>query len=291
MKRTLLIILPLLLAIVLPVQADNNPSNNNSAKQFKTGNRNTSTGPDAAFYNPAGTVFGKDGFTLEFSVLPFTSSQKIYDSGLDREFSSTAYSYFYPALNYTYKKDKWAVSGNIGVTNGGGSGAYKDGLPGYIGMGMGLIQLGYAGGLLPSGDFNEYSIENSFNGSALGLGGSIAFSYRINDWLSASAGMQYASQKNQTEGDLIITYLPASMEVGRTEINYDETGSNLGFILGLNLRPNDELLIANTFRYYSEMELTTKVIDGNDGDGLVTDGSKRKGTYVPYYFPWAFHMP
>ena len=111
------------------VMADYNPSTNNSATQMKTGNRNATTGAEAAFYNPAGTVLGNDGLTLELSLMPFSSSQEVYDSEFDKTYTSATSSALYPAFNFTYKKNKLAVFGNMGITNGGGAGDYQDGLP------------------------------------------------------------------------------------------------------------------------------------------------------------------
>lgn len=265
-------------------KADYNPSNNNSATQLKTGNRNASTEVDAVFYNPAGTVFGEDGFAVEFSVLPFYSSQTIYDNFLDKEYKSTSSSLFYPALNLVYKKDKLAFFSNIGITNGGGAGNYDDGLPGFEKLGM--LTLGGAilqGMPLPSNNINDYLYESNFSGSAYGIGGSVGAAYRFTNWLSASAAIQYSSQNNHQEGYLDVSYPPMDLAISRTEIDVDYTGSNLGFIFGLDLKPSEKLLIAQTFRYYTEMELTTKVNDGKDGDGMFVDGDISKNTYVPFY--------
>ncbi|MCG8700743.1 MAG: outer membrane protein transport protein, partial [Bacteroidales bacterium] len=265
-------------------KADNNPSNNNSATQFKTGNRNASTDADAIFYNPAGTVFGEDGFHVEFSVLPFTSSQEIYDAEMDKKYESTTSSLFYPALNLMYKKDKYSIFSNIGITNGGGAGNYDDGLPGFERLGMfNMMTAIQSGAPVPSNNPLDYAYKSSFEGSAYGLGGSLGFAYKITDWLSASVAFQYSYQTNHQEGELSVDFEPADVNISTTEIDVDYTGSNYGFIFGLNLKPVDNLLIAQTFRYYTELELEAKVNDGKDGAGMFVDGEKSLATYVPYY--------
>ncbi len=266
------------------VKAQYLPSNNNSATQFKTGNRNASIEADAAFYNPAGTVFGEDGFAVEFSVLPFTSKQKVFDNQLDKEYESKTSSLFYPALNLLYKKDKLAVFSNIGITNGGGAGNYDDGLPGFEMLGMFTIgQAIAAGAPLPSANPMDYGYKSSFEGSAYGIGGSLGIAYKLTDWFSASFAVQYSNQKNHQEGELVVSYPPAGVEVARTDVDVDFTGNNMGFIFGLNLKPSENLLIAQTFRYYTDLELTTQVNDSKDGGGMFVDGSKQMGTYVPFY--------
>lgn len=271
-------------------RADFNPSNNNSATQFKTGNRNASTGIESAFYNPAGTVFGKDGFSIEFSVLPFSSSQSVYDKGYDKTYVSKTSSLFYPALNLAYKKDNFSVFSNIGITNGGGAGNYDDGLPQFETMGMLNVLAGVpdliAAGLIPA-DTDPMAFAaltestSSFSGSAYGIGGSVGAAYKFTDWVSAALAIQYSQQFNHQEGELNVTH-PALGDLPKTEIDVDFTGSNVGLIFGLNIKPIENLMIAQTFRYYTELELTTKVNDEKSG-GLFEDGAKTKNTYVPFY--------
>lgn len=285
MKNVNFIIIAALLLSVLPLSADNNPSTNHSATQLKTGNRNATTGAEAVFYNPAGTVFGQDGLTLEFSVLPFAFSQSVYDSEFDKTYDSNSSSPFYPALNLAYKKDNWAVFANLGITNGGGAGNYDDGLPMFQRMGLyqmySAIMAGTPG--LPSDNIYDYAYSSNFEGSTYGMGGFVGAAYKFNDWISASVAIQYAYQTNHQEGSLLVDYPAADVNISTTDIDVDYTGSNMGFIFGLNLKPTDKLLIAQTFRYYTEMELETSINDGKDGAGLYVDGAKSLNTYVPYY--------
>ncbi len=285
MKRS--VILSILMLGAVSVMADYNPANNGSAAKMKTGNRNASTTTDAPFYNPAGTIWGADGFFMEFSTIPFLSTKSIFDNG---NFSAANYKYksktsslFYPALNLTYKKDRFAAFMFVGITNGGGAGNYNDGLPNFERLGYFNVMMGIMAGQLP-GPVNDYSVKTSFKGSAYGVGTSFGVAYRLTDWASVSAAFQYSRQMNHQEGWLDITYnpAPAAVPIPRTEIDVDFTGQNFGFIGGLNLKPLPNLLIAQTFRYYTQLELKTKVNDGKDG-GLFTDGDKVKSTYVPTY--------
>lgn len=275
--------------------ADFNPSNNQSATQMKTGNRNATSGIEAAFYNPAGTVFGKNGFAVEFSILPFTSTQSVYDSFMDKTYESKTSNLFYPALNLSYKQDKFAVFSNIGITNGGGAGNYDDGLP-LFDISGNLLSIApvattitemMMAGLLPADTDPLYEAGrttsvSSFSGSAYGIGGSIGAAYKFSEWLSAAIAIQYSKQSNHQEGEVITTNALLG-ELPKTELDVDYTGSNMGFIFGLNLKPMENLLIAQTFRYYTELELETKVNDNKTGGGFVSDGVKSYNTYAPYY--------
>jgi hypothetical protein len=277
-----------LLFLTFPVaKADYNPANNGSAAKMKTGNRNASTSTDAPFFNPAGAVWGVDGFTVEFSTIPFSSTKSVFDNGnflgKNNEYQSKTSSLFYPALNLTYKKDRLAVTMFVGITNGGGAGNYDDGLPKFERLGYFNVMSAIMLGELP-GSVTDYSVNSSFKGSAYGIGTSIGVAYRLNDWASVSGAFQYSRQMNHQEGWLDITYNPnpSSVPIPRTEIDVDFTGQNFGVIAGLNLKPLPNLLIAQTFRYYTELTLDTKVNDSKDG-GLFTNGEKVKSTYVPTY--------
>lgn len=125
MRRNILMLSVLMLG-TMAAMADYNPANNGSASKMKTGNRNASTTTDAPFYNPAGTVWGTDGFFLEFSTIPFYSTKNIFDNGNftsnELKYKSKTSSLLYPALNITYKKDRLAIFMFAGITNGGGAG-------------------------------------------------------------------------------------------------------------------------------------------------------------------------
>ncbi len=286
MKRNILLLSIFVLGTMVAM-ADYNPANNGSASKMKTGNRNASTTTDAPFYNPAGTVWGNDGFTLEFSTIPFYSTKSIFDNGNftanNLEYKSKTSSLLYPALNLTYKKDRFALFMFAGITNGGGAGNYNDGLPTFERLGYFNVITGIMGGLLP-GAVTDYGVKTSFKGSAYGVGGWLGAAYRVNDWLSVGGAFQYSRQMNHQEGWLDITYTPApsAVPIPRTEIDVDFTGQSFGFIGSVDLKPMPNLLIANTFRYFTEMELETKVNDNKSG-GLFTDGEKVKSTYVPTY--------
>ncbi|QKG80948.1 OmpP1/FadL family transporter [Tenuifilum thalassicum] len=287
MKRKVLLLGVMMLGTFL-AKADYNPANNGSAKKMKTGNRNASITTDAPFYNPAGTVWGSNGFTVEFSTIPFYSTKKITDNGnllgTDMTYNSKTSSLFYPALNLTYKKDKFAAFMFLGITNGGGAGNYDDGLPMFERLGYANVMAGIMGGLLP-GAATDYAVKTSFNGSAYGLGGWLGAAYKVSDMISVAGAIQYSHQSNHQEGWLDVSYIPApgAVPIPRTEIDVDFTGQSFGFIGSLDIKPLPNLLIANTFRYFTEMELETKVNDGKDGDGMFVDGTKSLSTYVPTY--------
>ncbi len=271
----------------LSLLADYNPANNGSASKMKTGNRNASTTTDAPFYNPAGTVLGNDGFTFEFSTIPFFSTKSVFDNGnftaTNIKYESRTSSLLYPALNASYKKDRFSVFMFVGITNGGGAGDYNDGLPLFERLGYFNVMMGINAGTLPD-PVTDYTVKTNFKGSAYGVGGWVGAAYRLTDWASASGAFVYSRQMNHQEGWLDITYnpSPSAVPIPRTEIDVDFTGQSFGFIGSLDIKPLPNLLIANTFRYFTEMVLKTKVNDNKSG-GLFTDGDKLKSTYVPTY--------
>ncbi|MGD1840664.1 MAG: OmpP1/FadL family transporter [Thermonemataceae bacterium] len=260
------------------------PNRAYSPSYLKTGSRNATIAPSSAFFNPAGAVWWKDGHTIELSVLTLFNRQEVTDFRLNQSYSSEIVGIPVPAINYIYKKNNWAIVGTLGITNGGGTGDFEDGFIGLDFLGRSIVQQGIASGMFPSDNPSDYSIRNSFNGAFIGLGGTAGVAYKFNDWLSASASLQVSFQNNFTEGELVITHTPSGEELSRTEVDFNERGNNLGFIFGLNIKPNEKLLIANTFRIFTELELEAEVNDGKDGNGLfVQDGQTQLATYVPTY--------
>ena len=86
---------------------------------------------DATFSNPAGLVWGHEGWQVS---LNFQKPWQYRDIELTANNKSTLYegkasAPIVPALFASYKKDKWAVSAMLGIVGSGGFVEYKDGVP------------------------------------------------------------------------------------------------------------------------------------------------------------------
>ena len=96
-----------------------------------------STNADAAYYNPAGTIKLSEGFHFSFSNQSvfqeriITSSFAPMTGTGSKEFIGKASAPLVPSLQGVYRKGKWALSGNLAVTGGGGKATFNEGLPSF----------------------------------------------------------------------------------------------------------------------------------------------------------------
>ena len=151
---------------------------------------------DAAFSNPAGAVWGHEGWQLSLNF------QKPWQYR-DIELTTTAGSHTYegkasapivPALFATYKHDRWAISSMIGIVGSGGFVEYKEGVPMFnvlLGSTITTLTQGLSettGGATPVVTPNQFDAE--MKGKQYIYGGQVNFSYKVLDCLSAAAGFR-----------------------------------------------------------------------------------------------------
>jgi long-subunit fatty acid transport protein len=200
MKRTLLAIALSSLALV-SLAGGIVHNTNQSASFIRMPVRDASLGLDAAYYNPAGLVFLKDGFHISLSNQYITQTRNIKTTfpGLNRtEFEGGVTVPLFPSVYAVYKMDKLAFSVGFNPIGGGGSAKFEDGLPSFE-MQVASIPAGLrAAGITTLG----YSYETEFEGSSAYYGIQAGASYKVNDVLSLSLGLRYVIVKNSYQGYL-----------------------------------------------------------------------------------------
>ena len=140
---------------------------------------------DAAYSNPAGTVWGREGWQLSLNFQKpwqYRDIELTTDKG-SQMFEGKASAPIVPALFATYKKDRWAVSAMIGIVGSGGFVQYDNGVPMFNMMMAGLLQ---SQGIAP----NTYVIDSEMKGKQYIYGGQVNFAYKLTDYLSAAAGFR-----------------------------------------------------------------------------------------------------
>ena len=174
-----------------------------------------STNVDAAYYNPAGTIKLSEGFHFSFSnqsVLQeriITSSFAPMTGAGSKEFVGKASAPLVPSLQGVYRTGKWAFSGNLAVTGGGGKATFNDGLPSFesqISMlpptvnqfGMGLSAAIPGASLTSKG----YSLDQYMHGVNYIFGAQLGGAYEINDMFSVYGGFRLSVVHNEYEGHL-----------------------------------------------------------------------------------------
>ncbi len=170
---------------------------------------------DAAYSNPAGTVWGHEGwqFSLNFqkpwqhrdieaSVPGFLAVPAgvlpAYPSGyagvnVNKKYEGIASAPIVPALFASYKKDRWAVSSMIGIVGSGGFVKYDDGIPMFSTLVMAKLfdatkamPAAMGGPVTP----DKYTIDSKMEGKQYIFGGQVNFAYQITDFLSAAVGVR-----------------------------------------------------------------------------------------------------
>lgn len=200
MKRTLLAIALSSLALV-SLAGGIVHNTNQSASFIRMPVRDASLGLDAAYYNPAGLVFLKDGFHISLSNQYITQTRNIKTTypGLNMsEFEGGVTVPLFPSVYAVYKMDKLAFSVGFNPIGGGGSAKFEDGLPSFE-MQVASIPGSLNNGGIPT---SEYSYETNFEGSSAYYGIQAGASYKVNDVLSLSLGLRYVIVKNSYQGYL-----------------------------------------------------------------------------------------
>ena len=151
---------------------------------------------DATFSNPAGLVWGHEGWQVS---LNFQKPWQYRDIELTANNKSTLYegkasAPIVPALFASYKKDKWAVSAMLGIVGSGGFVEYKDGVPMFnallgntittLTQGLNTATNGFAPVVSPD------QFDSSMKGKQYIYGGQVNFSYKITDCFAAAVGMR-----------------------------------------------------------------------------------------------------
>ena len=147
---------------------------------------------DAAYSNPAGLAWGKDGFQLS---LNFQKPWQNRDIKLDdTKYEGVASAPIVPALFAAYKKDKWAISSMIGIVGSGGFVKYDNGVPEFnmllgtlitqMTQGLSVATNGFAPVVKPD------QFDSEMKGKQYIYGGQINFTYKLLDCISAAAGIR-----------------------------------------------------------------------------------------------------
>ena len=147
---------------------------------------------DAAYSNPAGLAWTKEGWQLS---LNFQKPWQNRDIKLgDTKYEGVASAPIVPALFAAYKKDRWAVSSMIGIVGSGGFVKYDDGVPMFnVLLGSTITSLtqslnqatqGYAPVVTPD------QFDSEMKGKQYIYGGQFNFTYKIIDCLSAAVGVR-----------------------------------------------------------------------------------------------------
>ena len=241
--------------------------------------RGASLDIDAAYSNPAGLVWGYDGFQMsldfqkpwqnrdiETTVPNFLAVPQLGYAGQDihQKYKGKASAPIVPALFASYKKDRWAVSSMIGIVGSGGYVKYDDGIPMFNLMAMGKI---FENSLdLPSAPLtpDKFYLGSKVEGKQYIYGGQLNFTYKLLDCLSAAVGVRANYYDGYNRGHVFAeTNGPNSSVARLMDLNLDVTQRAWGFapLVSLDYHKGPLTVAA---RY----EFRTKINTTNDTEAL-----------------------
>ena len=193
MRKQLLILAVMTIASAATVHAGGLMTNTNYHIAFdRMMARGATFDIDAAYSNPAGMAWAKEGWQLS---LNFQKPWQNRDIKLgDTKYEGVASAPIVPALFAAYKHDRWAISSMIGIVGSGGFVKYDDGVPMFnvllvstitsLTKGLSDATQGFAPVVTPD------QFDSEMKGKQYIYGGQLNFTYKILDCLSAAAGMR-----------------------------------------------------------------------------------------------------
>ena len=193
MRKQLLILAVMTIASAATVHAGGLMTNTNYHIAFdRMMARGATFDIDAAYSNPAGMAWAKEGWQLS---LNFQKPWQNRDIKLgDTKYEGVASAPIVPALFVAYKHDRWAISSMIGIVGSGGFVKYDDGVPMFnvllgstitsLTKGLSDATQGFAPVVTPD------QFDSEMKGKQYIYGGQLNFTYKILDCLSAAAGIR-----------------------------------------------------------------------------------------------------
>lgn len=249
-----------------------------SAKYIGSTSRNAAIdGADAAAYNPAGIMQMENGIYAELDTQVLFLDYDHVFNGQSHDISEMP---IVPSLFVIHKLDKWALYGTFTINGGGGEVNYEQGniiteKIGRVAAAGGFTPGAYASYeaatgtvrpnasiLLPAGTLsNQFaSVESVYYTFTAGT------AYAVNDIVSISAAARYMFTKKEV--DIHGTYTDAAGFGGAvTNVlgKYDQDAKGVGFVVGMNIRPQENLNFALTYQTKVNLDWDTDINSATKG--------------------------
>ena len=261
MKRTLLSVI--LAALCVTLQAGGLMTNTNYHIAFdRMMARGASLEIDAAYSNPAGLVWGYEGFQMSLDFQKPWQNRDIEWNGT--EYPGKASAPIVPALFASYKHDRWAVSTMIGIVGSGGFVKFENGVPMFNAL---LSSLLAGNNIMPG----TYNIDSEMKGKQYIYGGQLNFTYKILDCLSAAVGVRANYYDGYYRGHVFANNHAQLGELAKLELDVDQRGWGFAPIVGLDFHRGPLTLAARyEFRTKIETENKTNMLNADLGTGVKT---------------------
>jgi long-chain fatty acid transport protein len=234
---------------------------------------------DAAYSNPAGLVWGHQGWQLSLNFQKpwqhrdIEASMPVFLSGepFQKKYEGVASAPIVPALFAAYTNERWSASAMIGIVGSGGFVEYDEGIPM---LNVPIMAKLYATNamLIPN---KTYTLDSKMEGKQYIYGGQLNFAYKLHENIAVSLGMRITRYDGYNRGHVIATANePIASALGYSQLmnmqlDCKQTGWGIAPILGFAFH-NGPLTISSRY------EMRTKHNTENDTEVLNINGTDVK---------------
>ena len=276
MKKLKLVSLAIAMASAAPSFAGGLLTNTNQHVAFnRMMSREASIGIDGVYYNPAGVVFMGEGkhlsinWQLAYQTRSIENDYALFTNNVNnpttpREFKGKAFAPVIPSFQYAYNKGRWSLQASFALTGGGGKCTFDNGLGSFEKIvaetAIAACQLAGAVDQVASqygvpavfssdkyfGKEGKYSYNSYMHGRQYYYGLSIGAAYKINEHLSAYAGVRGVYASTNYYGyveDIKVGNMPLYMVLDPTkekaaniELSCDQSGLGFTPMLGIDFK-------------------------------------------------------
>ncbi|MBR5456257.1 MAG: outer membrane beta-barrel protein [Bacteroidaceae bacterium] len=225
---------------------------NQSAAFVRNPMRYASLETDAIYFNPAGTAFLNEGWSMSVNWQMIWQDRDVLSTTFlgqpnNKEYKGSVYVPCMPTIHAAYKKGDWTFSGFFGMPGGGGNAKFDNGLPLFDALGTSLVA---ANGLYGTSAFE--STQYLF---ALQLGAA----YKINDNLSVYGGLRTNYTSLSYEGAINAIHPQAGNQGEILALELTQTGIAFAPIIGVDYKIGKlNLGVKYEFRAVNIIENDTK---------------------------------
>ena len=276
MKKLKLVSLAIAMASATPSFAGGLLTNTNQHVAFnRMMSREASIGIDGVYYNPAGVVFMGEGkhlsinWQLAYQTRSIENDYALFTNNVSnpttpREFKGKAFAPVIPSFQYAYNKGRWSLQAGFALTGGGGKCTFDNGLGSFEKIvaetAIAACQLAGAVDQVASqygvpavfsrdkyfGKEGKYSYNSYMHGRQYYYGLSVGAAYKINEHLSAYAGVRGVYASTNYYGyveDIKVGNMPLYMVLDPTkekaaniELSCDQSGLGFTPMLGIDFK-------------------------------------------------------
>ena len=245
---------------------------NQSAAFVRNPARYASLDADAVYFNPAGTAFLKEGWTVSANWQMIWQQRDVENGG--KKYNGEVYVPIMPTFHATYKTGDWAFSAFFGMPGGGGNAQFDNGLPVFDQLAPGLFTQTFKQLTQGNGTINSITNSSQFESTQYLFALQLGAAYKINDKFSVYGGIRANYTSLSYEGAITgningnVPYIPEGATVPimvttdipvNVGVDLTQTGIAFAPIIGIDYKVDRfNLGVKYEFRAVNIIENDTK---------------------------------